>query len=119
MKRLIAILFLLVPLALAAQGPPLPYSVALSWTAPSPAPTTGYNVYRAPYTSGACGTYALLNTAAVTVTTYSDTTVVAGAQYCYEVTALDGTAESGPDVLASNPVSLPPSPPTGLTATVK
>jgi len=114
-----ASLFLFSQIAL-AQGPVYPYSVLLTWSAPTVgAAPTGYNVYRAAYASGACGTYAVLNASAVSTTTYTDTTVVAGSEYCYEVTALNGTAESGPDVLASNPVILPPAPPTGVSATVK
>lgn len=119
MKRVLFCLSLLIALAAAAaQGPAFPYSVALTWTAPTGTAPTGYNVYRAPY-STTCGAYAVLNATAITGTTYTDATVTPGAQYCYEVTALEGTAESGPDVLASNPVSLPPAPPTGLSATVK
>jgi hypothetical protein len=118
MKKMISIIVLLAASA-AAQGPAYPYSVVLTWIAPTGNAPTGYNVYRAPYSASACGTYAVLNSTAITTTTYTDTTVTPGAQYCYEVTALQGTAESGPDVLASNPVSLPPPPPTGLGATVK
>jgi Fibronectin type III domain len=103
-----------------AQGPSYPYSVVLSWTAPTTGtPPTGYNLYRAPYASSTCGTYVVQNTTALTTTTYTDSSVTPGNQYCYEVTALVGTAESGPDVLASNPVSLPPAPPTGLGEVVK
>lgn len=103
-----------------AQGPAYPYSVLLTWNVPVGTAPASYNVYRATYASGACGVYAVLNTAAITVTTYTDSSVATGGQYCYEVTAVAANgAESGPDVLPTNPVSLPPAPPTGISATVK
>src|SRR5271156_4736113 len=107
MKRLLSFLLLATSLV-AAQGPAFPYSVVLTWTAPETSGVTGYNMYRAPYTSGTCGPYAVINTAPITAATYTDATVASGAQYCYEVTALVGAAESGPAVNSNNPVSLPP-----------
>lgn len=102
------------------SGPPLPYSVVATWVAPTGgAVPTGYNLYRAPYANAACGTYAALNATPITVLTYTDTTVVAGAQYCYAVTSISNGQESGPDVCASNPISIPPAPPTGLTVKVQ
>jgi hypothetical protein len=122
MRKLFAVLLLFVSLGVAAaQGPAFPYSVTLSWTPSVTTGVTGQNVYRAPYASSACGTYVLLTTTQLgpTITSFTDSSVVPAAQYCYEITALVGTAESGPDVLASNPVSLPPAPPTGLSDQVK
>ncbi len=118
MKHFFLIFELLIG-SLFAQGPPAPYSVVLTWTASATAGVTSQNVYRAPYTGTACGTYAAIASVTPPVVTYTDTSVTAGAQYCYEITALVGTAESGPDVNANNPVSLPPSPPSGLGSTVK
>lgn len=116
MKTLLA--FLLLSLIAFAQGPSVyPYSVALTWKAPATGVTpTGYNVYRATYVSG-CGVYLILNTTAVSSTSYADFTVAPNNQYCYEVTALNGAAESEPDALA--PVSIPPAPPTGFGAIVE
>jgi len=116
---LIAGIFLLP--ALLSQGPAYPYSVVLNWTASTSTGVTGQNVYRAPYSASACGTYTLLTSTplASTSTTYSDTTAAAGQQYCYGVTALVGAAESGLDLASDNPVSIPPAPQTGCNATVK
>jgi hypothetical protein len=108
-------LALLGGMAAAAQGPAYPYSVALSFTA-STGTVTGYNMYRAPYASGACGTYAKLNSTPFTATSYTDTTPAQGA-YCYAATAVDGTSESGLSNIDSD-IVIPPPPPTGLGATV-
>ncbi len=106
--------------ALLSQGPAYPYSVVLKWTASTSSGVTGQNVYRAPYSASSCGSYTLLTTTALaaTVTTYTDTTTATGQQYCYGVTALVGTAESGLDLAGDNPVSIPPAPQTGCNATV-
>lgn len=101
------------------QGPSSPYSVNLSFTASTSSGVTGYNMYRAPYTT-ACGTYAKLNSSPFTATTYSDNTATMGA-YCYGATALapvNGTSEeSGLSNIVSN-IIIPPAPPTGLGVTV-
>lgn len=96
------------------QGPAYPYSVNLSFTA-STGTITGYNMYRAPYTT-ACGTFAKLNSTPFTATTYTDANPPQG-NYCYAATALDGTNESGFSNIDSN-VVIPPAPPTGLGVTV-
>jgi len=124
MKRfvLFTLFVLCVTLTASAQGagPAYPYSAVATWTAPaSGTAPSGYNLYRAPYTGSACGTYAALNAAPITATTYTDSTVVAGAQYCYAVTALVNGVESGAAVCSSNPISIPPAPPTGLTVKVQ
>ena len=96
-----------------AQGVSYPYSVVLTWTPPSGA--TGINVYRTTYSSGACGTFALLTTTSLTGTakTYTDTTVASLGDYCYGVTALVGAAESGMSNIPP-PSQIPPTPPTAL-----
>jgi hypothetical protein len=112
-------LLFLAPLAVAAQGPPAPYSVNLSWTASTTPGVTGENVYRAPLTGTTCGAYANLTTTplAGTTVTWSDNSVVGGQNYCYGVTSLNGTAESSLSNVCQ--VSIPPAPPTNLSATVK
>jgi hypothetical protein len=123
MKKILAVLALLVFAAtLYAIGPAFPYSVALGWTDSTTPNTTGQNVYRAPYASGSCGTYAVLTAGAniaPTLTTFTDTTVVPGASYCYATSALEGTAESALAISSSNPVLIPPAPQTGVTAVVQ
>jgi fibronectin type 3 domain-containing protein len=74
---------------------PVSYQVDLSWDAPvgSSDPVAGYHVYRA--TSS--GSYALLTSSLNTPTTYTDTTVQAGANYNYEVRSVDASGvESAP-----------------------
>ncbi|HKM99452.1 MAG TPA: hypothetical protein VJX23_02965 [Candidatus Binataceae bacterium] len=101
--------------AAAAQGPAYPYSIALSCTPPTTGTVTGYNFYRAPYATS-CGTFAKLNASPATGCSYTDTNPPQGT-YCYEATSLDGTAESGPDLMPSQ-VQIPPPPPTNLGATL-
>ena len=71
------------------------HSVSLSWTASTSTGVTGYNVYRL---TGVCPTVislsAFTKVGSVTVLTYADTTVAAGTQYCYTVTATTATQES-------------------------
>jgi hypothetical protein len=110
----LALTILLLTGSALAQGPAYPYSVNLSFTA-STGTVTGYNMYRAPYTT-VCGTFAKLNTTPFTTTTYVDSNPPQG-QYCYEATALDGSSESGPSNVVSDLV-IPPPPPTGLGETV-
>ncbi len=64
------------------------YQVKLTWNAPSSSgdPVAGYKVYRA--VSGSAS-YQLLNTSVQQPTTYTDTTVQAGASYTYEVMSVD------------------------------
>lgn len=68
------------------------HSVSLSWTASTDfAAGDSYNVYRG---SVSGGPYSKLNTAPITTTTFTDTTVVAGSTYFYVATHVSGTAES-------------------------
>jgi uncharacterized protein YjdB len=73
--------------------------VALSWNAVSGA--TGYNVYRSA-TTGTQGT--MLNSSALTVTSYTDTTATNGNEYYYCVTDITSGGES----VASNQESATP-----------
>lgn len=65
------------------------YAVDLSWDSPASSSdaVTGYNIYRA--SSG--GEYELLNKSVNAPTTYTDTTVQAGASYTYEVMSVDSS----------------------------
>lgn len=113
----LSLFLLLASIAASAQGVPFPYSVNLSWTI-STSTITGQNVYRAPYTT-TCGTFTKLNTTAplsATATSYNDATVAANSAYCYEVTVIGTSGESGPSNVVSN-VEIPPAPDTGLSAT--
>jgi len=112
------------PVLLLMQAPSVGHTVALTWqagtgTAGAPA-TTGYFVYRA---SGACASglnFSVLNTAAVTVTNYTDSTtaLLPNTTWCYQVTATDA---AGVQSVASNQavavIPGPPATPTGLTVT--
>lgn len=96
------------------------HSATLSWTAatvPSGAPpVTGYNVYRGVTSGGET----ILSSAGLGVT-YTDSTVVAGTTYFYQVTAVNSAGESTKSneisVLVPNPA--PPNAPTGLTGTAQ
>jgi hypothetical protein len=73
-------------------GSTIQHSVGVAWDAATPAPS-GYNVYRATLSGGP---YSKLNSAPLTVLTFTDNTVSSGATYFYVVTSVapDGT-ESG------------------------
>ncbi len=84
------------------------HSVSLSWNASSSSGVTGYNVYRAVYTSS-CGSYSKINGATlVTVTSYTDSSVTDGTNYCYATTAMNSSnEESGYSNIVSD-VQIPP-----------
>lgn len=87
------------------------HQVVLSWQESSPSdPAVSYNIYRGPSVSGP---FAKLANAPST--TYTDTTVVSGQSYSYEVTAVDSNGvESGDSNIIT--VEVPgPNAPTGLT----
>lgn len=69
------------------------HSVSLSWNASSSSDITGYNVYRAAYSSSSCGSYAKINTLLNTSTLYTDSSVVNGTSYCYASTAVNTSNE--------------------------
>jgi hypothetical protein len=74
---------------------PATYEVELTWDAPASSsdPVAGYHIYR----ETGSGSYALLNSSVNTPTTYTDTTVQAGATYNYEVKSVDASGvESTP-----------------------
>lgn len=67
--------------------PAISHSVDLAWDA-STSTVTGYNVYRATQSGGP---YTLLNTSPLGGTAYTDSTVQAGQNYFYVVTAVDAS----------------------------
>jgi trimeric autotransporter adhesin len=85
-------------------GTPAPvHTVALSWNASTSPNIAGYNIYRAVYVTS-CGAYSKINGANLdTATTYTDSAVVDGTNYCYATTAVDtSNAESGYSNIVSN-----------------
>jgi Abnormal spindle-like microcephaly-assoc'd, ASPM-SPD-2-Hydin len=79
------------------------HSVALSWIASTSANISGYNIYRAVYVSS-CGGFSKINGATLnTGTTYADSVVTNGTNYCYATTAVDSTnVESAYSNIVSN-----------------
>ena len=100
------------PVGLASQ--PGNATVSLSWTAVTGA--TGYNVYRGTSSGGETATP--LNASPLASASYTDSGVVNGTSYYYEVTAVNAGGESVPSNEASATPALPPAPaaPTGVTA---
>ena len=79
------------------------HTVTLSWQGSTSSGVTGYNVYRAPYTS-ACGAFSKINASLDMSTTYADSSVSAGSSYCYAATAVNQSSESGYSNIASHVV---------------
>jgi hypothetical protein len=78
------------------------HSVNLSWNASTSANISGYNVYRAVYTTS-CGSFSKINTLLNTGLLYTDSNVTDGTSYCYAATAVDtSNAESGYSNIVSN-----------------
>jgi hypothetical protein len=81
--------------------PPV-HSVLLTWNASSSSNISTYNIYRAVYGSS-CGGFSKIASTSSTVTTYTDSAVTHGANYCYATTAVDSSsAESGYSNIVSN-----------------
>jgi hypothetical protein len=84
------------------------HSVSLSWNASTSSNISGYNIYRAVYITS-CGAYSKLNgTTLDTLTTYTDSTVTDGTNYCYATTAVNSSnEESGYSNIVSD-LQIPP-----------
>ncbi len=84
------------------------HSVNLSWNASTSSGISGYNIYRAVYTTS-CGSYSKINGATLeTLTNYTDSSVVDGTNYCYATTAVNSSnEESGYSNIVSD-VQIPP-----------
>jgi hypothetical protein len=94
--------------ALTGTGTAAPtHTVSLSWDASTSSNISGYNVYRAVYTTS-CGSYSKINPVLNTTTLYSDSTVVDGTSYCYAATAVNTSSEeSSYSNIVSN-IQIPP-----------
>ena len=78
------------------------YSVSLSWTASTSSNISGYNIYRAVYTTS-CGSFAMINPTLNASTAYADSSVTDGTSYCYTTTAVNSSnQESGYSNIVSN-----------------
>jgi hypothetical protein len=79
--------------ALTGTGTAAPtYSVNLSWDPSSSSDISGYNIYRAVYTTS-CGAFAKVNSSLNSTTQYTDTVVIDGTNYCYATTAVNTNDE--------------------------
>ena len=87
------------------------HSVVLNWTASIDVPADSYNVYRG--TAAGQESTTPLNSAPITGTSYTDTTVQAGTTYFYIAKSISA---SGALSVASNEISatVPLAPPTSL-----
>ena len=88
---------------LTGTGTPAPtHTVNLSWDASTSPNISGYNIYRAVYTTS-CGSFAKINSTLNTTTLYSDLVVTDGTSYCYATTAVNTSQEeSGYSNIVSN-----------------
>jgi len=88
---------------LTGTGTPAPtHSVALSWNASTSQNISGYNIYRAGYTTS-CGSFSKINAVLNTSTLYTDSSVTNGSVYCFATTAVDtSNVESGHSNIVSN-----------------
>jgi hypothetical protein len=78
------------------------YSVSLSWNASTSSNISGYNIYRAVYTTS-CGSFAMINPTLNASTTYADSSVTDGTSYCYTTTAVNSSnQESAYSNIVSN-----------------
>jgi Protein of unknown function (DUF1573)/Abnormal spindle-like microcephaly-assoc'd, ASPM-SPD-2-Hydin len=84
------------------------HSVSLSWKASTSPNISGYNVYRAVYKTS-CGAYSKINGGSLDpATSYIDSSVTDGTNYCYATTAVNASdEESGYSNIVSD-VQIPP-----------
>jgi Abnormal spindle-like microcephaly-assoc'd, ASPM-SPD-2-Hydin len=88
-------------IALSGTGTAVAHEVDLSWDAPasSPDPVAGYNIYRA---TGS-GSFVLINSSPDATVVYTDSAVVSGTNYSYQVTSVDS---SGVESIPSNQITV-------------
>jgi len=91
------------PTDFSQQPPPsVTHKVQLSWEASQSVDVSGYNIYRAQYTTS-CGAFARINSVLTLDTAYTDSNVTNGTSYCYATTAVNNNnAESGFSNVVSN-----------------
>jgi hypothetical protein len=78
------------------------YTVNLSWNASSSSGVSGYNIYRAIYTTS-CESFSKINSTLNTSTLFADSVVADGTSYCYATTAVNSSnEESGYSNTVSN-----------------
>jgi fibronectin type 3 domain-containing protein len=110
---MVVVLILAVTVACGDSGPAVPKnlvadagssSVALSWDSVDSTPeTTKYNVYRGTTNSGSLSGKTKI-ASSLTEVSYTDASVVVNTTYYYQVTATDGSVESG----GSNEIAVTP-----------
>jgi hypothetical protein len=88
---------------LTGTGTPAPtHTVDLSWNASTTTDVTGYNIYRAVYTTS-CGSFSKINSSLDVSTVYTDSAVSNGTSYCYAATSVDSNnMESAYSNIVSN-----------------
>jgi len=99
--KLVAMAFAVIGLLSAQDPPAAPTGVAattpangqirLDWNANNPTPSGGYNVWRAPVSSGA---YTKVNIDPISGTTFTNSGLTSGTPYFYVVRAVNGAGES-------------------------
>ncbi len=80
--------------------------VSLSWNASTSPNISGYNVYRAMY-STSCGSLSKINSELNTGTLYTDSAVTDGASYCYATTAVNSSNEESAYSNIASAVQIP------------
>jgi hypothetical protein len=83
------------------------HTVNLSWNASSSPNISGYNVYRALYSTSSCGSFARINLTLNTGTLYTDSSVSDGISYCYATTAVNTSSEESGYSNIVSPVQIP------------
>jgi hypothetical protein len=86
-----------------------PHQVTLTWTDSINPSGTTYNVYRTAGTTGptvSCTSFTRLNSNPVAALTYTDTTVVSGNFYCWEVRAINSSSIGPPESIAGDTIQL-------------
>jgi hypothetical protein len=82
------------------------HNVVLTWQAPADATVSStYNIYRANGLCTGTPTFAKINPSAITVLTYTDSTVAVGSSYCYYGTQVQGATESLPSNQAGGTIT--------------
>ena len=98
-------------LGLASLGEALTVTLAWDYTQ-GPTPAVTFVIARQ---ANCLGAFERLGVVPVPTQTYADATVVSGATYCYQVTALDGNGGESPPSNVLMVPALQPAPPRNLT----